>query len=421
MRAGSHFVAGMASALCLAVALHAAFAVPKGYSPYRKLGVFAKALTYVENNYVDHVDDAELIYGAIDGMLGKLDAHSVFLPPEDYRRLKADTQGEFTGVGIEVEIRDGWITVVSPLEGSPAHRAGLKTGDRLVAIDGKPTKDVTMHRAVRLMRGKPGTRVRLTVRRAEVKKPFTVEIVRQVIQIVSVTSRLLTPQIGYVRIKTFQERTDEYLEQALQQLSAKGKLRGLVLDLRNNPGGLLAQAVRVADVFLSEGLIVRTQGKAGRVIDEERAHPRRAYRDFAMVCLVNKGSASAAEIVAGALQDQKRAVVMGTRTFGKGSVQTLIDLDDGSALKLTVAHYTTPSGRSIDQRGIDPNIVVPADPPPASRPPNPASRPNRSARGPLPAPSRPAGGDDRSQLTDFQLRTAVDYLRAAQIFKAHSG
>lgn len=402
------FLSGAAAALCAMVALEAAFALPRSYSPYRKLGVFAKVLTYVENNYVSYVDDTKLIYGAIDGMLRELDPHSVFLDPQEYQQLKADTQGEFCGVGIEVEIRNGWITVVAPIEGTPAHRAGIRSGDKVVSINGESTESITMHDAVRKMRGRPGTRVRLGIKRKGKDKPFDVELAREMIQIEGIASRMLTSEIAYIRIKTFQERTDERVEAALEELKDKHQLRGLVLDLRNNPGGLLNQAVRVADLFVARGLIVRTKGKAGRVIEEERAHSRGTYQGFPMVCLVNGGSASAAEIVAGALQDQKRAVVVGTRSFGKGSVQTIVDLDDGSALKLTIAHYTTPSGRTIQNSGIDPDVVVPAV---ASETKTVGGGQSPGQQADVAPRQRRVAPLPKSLEKDLQLRAAIEQLR----------
>ena len=415
LRGAVLFVAGLGCGIAALVALQSAQAVPRRYSPYRKLNVFARVLTYVENNYVSHVDDSKLIYGAIKGMMDTLDPHSVFMPPKQYQQLKADTQGEFGGLGIEVEIRDGWITVVSPIVGTPAHRAGLRPGDQIIAIEGRSTRGMSMDEAVRLMRGPRGTRVKLTLRRPGVKKPRPMEIVRDVIKVVSVTSKMLAPKIGYVRIKSFQDRTDVYLKQALSKMRSKG-LKGLVLDLRNNPGGLLDQAVRIADFFVAKGLIVRTMGKGGRVMDQEKAHSRGTLGGFPIVCLVNGGSASASEIVAGALQDHKRAVVLGTQTFGKGSVQTIIELDDGSGLKLTVARYYTPAGRSIQERGIAPDIIVQATAPPVRRIKGKREKDlarhlrNRQT-------SRPT--QVRKRLKDFQLQTALDYLRAAEIFGAH--
>jgi carboxyl-terminal processing protease len=397
-----------------ALSLAPANAVPKRYSPYRKLNVFARVLTYIENNYVEHVDDSKLIYGAIKGMMGSLDPHSVFMPPKQYQQLKADTQGEFGGLGIEVEIRDGWLTVVSPLEGTPAAKAGMRSGDQIRAIEGKTTRGMTMDQAVRRMRGPRGTRIRITVQRPSVKKPLKFEIVRDVIKIVSVSSKLIAPGVGYIRIKTFQERTDVYLRQAIEGMRKKGKLKGLVLDLRNNPGGLLDQAVRVADLFIGKGMIVRTIGKGGRVMDKEKAHSRGTFSGFPMICLVNGGSASASEIVAGALQDHRRAVVLGTQTFGKGSVQTIIELDDGSGLKLTVARYYTPKGRSIQERGIAPDIIVQPKAPKTRKV---KGKRERDLKGHLRNRQRKQKPADRKRLKDFQLQTALDYLRAAAIFR----
>lgn len=410
------FSCGVAVTLAAMVALQSARALPKDFSPYKKLNIFARVLSYVENNYVEPVDGNKLIYGAIKGMLETLDPHSTFLPPEQYRQMKMDTQGEFGGLGIEVEIRNNWLTVVSPIEGTPAHRAGLRPGDEIREIDGRSTSGMRMHEAVQAMRGPRGTRVRVTVYRPSTKATMKLELVRDLVKIISVTSKLLEPGIGYLRLKNFQEGTDRSLQKSLKELLDKGPLRGLVLDMRNNPGGLLDQAVRVADLFLGKGLIVRTTGKGGKLMDEELAHSRGTYAGFPMICLINGGSASASEIVAGALQDHRRAVVMGTRSFGKGSVQTIIELNDGSGLKLTVARYFTPSGRSIQEEGIEPDIVVEERPPKAV-----AERIKREKdlqghlRGPggKKAPPRPP-------LDDFQLQTAVDYLKAAEIFRAQA-
>jgi len=411
------FIAGSACTLVLALAVQLALALPRGYSPYKKLNIFAKVLTYVENNYVEYVDESRLVYGAVKGMMDTLDPHSTFMPPDQYRQMKVETQGEFGGVGIEVEIRNNWITVVSPLEGTPAERAGLKPGDIIESIDGKSTRGMRLHEAVRAMRGPRGTRVVVKVRRHGIKEKLRFEIVRDIIKIVSVATKMLEPRVGYVRLKRFQERTDRQLQLALRQMTKKVPLRGLILDLRNNPGGLLDQAVRVADLFLDSGLIVRTTGKRGRMTEEENAHSKGTFKGFPMICLVNEGSASAAEIVAGALQDHKRAVVLGTRTFGKGSVQTIIDLEDGSGLKLTIARYYTPSGRSIQEMGIDPDIVVQDKAPPAQRRKRKAKREEDLERH-LKREKQKAQQRKRLKLKDFQLQTALDYLHAAEIFRA---
>ena len=329
-------------------------------------------LSYVENNYVENVDQDELIYGAIRGMLETLDPHTSFLKPDQYREMKIDTSGQFGGVGIEVEMRpasdgshDNVLTVMSAIEGTPAAKAGITTGDQIVKIDDSPTHSMRMDDAVQKMRGKKGSPVSLTRHRAPDpkgwKEPRVYNLMREIIKIDNVVARTLEPGYGYVRLKQFSENSDRDMEAALDRLekeSPGGHLRGLVLDLRNNPGGLLDQAVRIADEFIDQGLIVRTEGKGGRIIDEEKAHARGTRLGFPMIVLVNGGSASASEIVAGALQDHERAAIMGTQTFGKGSVQTVIELDDGSALKLTIARYYTPSGRSIQEHGITPDIAV---------------------------------------------------------------
>jgi carboxyl-terminal processing protease len=361
----------------LALAGGAAIALPKRHSPYHKLNIFTRVLSYVESNYVEAVDHDSLVYGAIRGLLGTLDPHTTFLRPEQYREMKIDTQGEFGGVGIEVDLRvtsapeaalrEHLLTIMSVLDGTPAARAGLATGDIITRIDGAPTRSMTMDEAIQRMRGRRGTSITITVDRTlkpwpdGSTRPRTLTLQREQIRLENVVAKSLEPGLGYVRIKQFNETAERDLEAALERLereSPSGRLLGLVLDLRNNPGGLLDQAVRIADAFIEEGLIVRTEGRDGRVVDEERAHARNTRLGFPMVVLVNGGSASASEIVAGALQDHARAAVMGTQTFGKGSVQTIIELEDGSALKLTIARYFTPSGRSIQERGITPDVHV---------------------------------------------------------------
>ncbi len=357
--------------LGIAIVAGGALALPKKYSPYHKLNIFTRVLSYVENNYVEDVDQDELVYGAIRGMLETLDPHTSFLKPDQYREMKIDTSGQFGGVGIEVEMRpaadgsrDNVLTVMSAIDGTPAARAGLATGDQIVKIDDAPTHSMRMDDAVQKMRGKKGSPVSLMVTRPGPKgwkEPRVFNLMREIIKIDNVVARSLEPGYGYVRLKQFSENADRDLEQALDRLeheSPESKLRGLVLDLRNNPGGLLDQAVRIADEFIDSGLIVRTEGKGGRIIDEEKAHARGTRLGFPIIVLVNGGSASASEIVAGALQDHGRAAIMGTQTFGKGSVQTVIELDDGSALKLTIARYYTPAGRSIQEHGITPDVVV---------------------------------------------------------------
>lgn len=329
-------------------------------SGYRKLDIFARVLSYVENNYVDPVDEEKLVYGAIRGMLANLDPHTLFLAPEEYREMQADTSGEFGGLGIEIGARDDALVVVAPIDDTPAARAGIEPGDQLLAIDGESTKGMGVATAVRKLRGAPGTKATLRILRTGFAEPRDLVLLRDRVRVVSVESRLEPGGVGYVRIKSFQDRTDAHLARALEDLRKQrgGPLAGLVLDLRNNPGGLLDQAVRVADRFLTEGVIVTTQGRGPTQREEERAHPADTEDPYPLVILVNGGSASASEIVAGALQDHRRAVLLGTKTFGKGSVQTVIDLEDGSGLKLTVARYLTPSGRSIHEKGIEPDVKV---------------------------------------------------------------
>jgi carboxyl-terminal processing protease len=345
-----------------------ASAVPRRHSAYQNLGVLARVLTHIESSYVDPVDQDELVFGAIRGMVGTLDPHSSFMDPEQYRLLQSDTSGRFGGIGIEIDARDRKLTVVAPLDGSPAAAAGIRSGDQIIEIEGRSTETMSIDDAVRIMRGEPGTRVRMKLVRMGVQTPIELELVRAIIRVESVEARLLERGVGYVRIKTFQERTAEQLRRELDRLTQQsgGTLRGLVLDLRNDPGGLLDQAILVADEFLSEGVIVTTRGQQGTVVEEDRAHARGTRPSFPMAVVVNEYSASASEIVAGALQDHGRALLIGRRTYGKGSVQNVISLPDGSGLKLTTARYYTPSGRSIQADGILPDIDVPEMPPPAA-------------------------------------------------------
>jgi carboxyl-terminal processing protease len=328
---------------------------------YKQLELFARVLSYVENNYVERVDQKKLMYGAIEGMLKTLDPHTLFLPPEVFRSMKEDTSGEFGGLGIEIAVKDEVITVVAPLDDTPAARAGLRPGDQILAIDGEKTRGLELSAVIKRLKGPPGKRVLLSVMREGFNAPQEIAIVRDHIRIVSVQGHLYEG-IAHVRVKNFQDRTDVYLRKELDRLRGLNggrELRGLVLDLRNNPGGLLDQAVAMSDRFLAgELLIVTTRGRNGRNTVEERSRARDTEAAYPMVVLVNAGSASASEIVAGALQDHRRAVVMGTATFGKGSVQTVIELEDGSGLKLTIARYYTPKGRSIQERGILPDFIV---------------------------------------------------------------
>jgi carboxyl-terminal processing protease len=337
-------------------------ALTRAEATYRELELFARVLSYVQNNYVEPVNEQQLIHGAIKGMLETLDPHTQFMPPDVFKEMKIDTSGEFGGLGIEIARRQDNLVVVAPIDDTPAQRAGIRSGDTILKIDDEPTRNMELGRAIQKMRGPAGKKVLLTIMREGFNAPRDFAIVRDHIRVASVESAL-HGGIGYVKVKNFQERTDASLFKELEKLRAQqgGKeLRGLVLDLRNNPGGLLDQAVALSDRFLGGGLpIVSTRGRGPGQVNEERARERDTEKPYPLVVLVNAGSASASEIVAGALQDHRRAVVMGTPTFGKGSVQTVIEMEDGSGLKLTIARYFTPSGRSIQERGILPDFVVP--------------------------------------------------------------
>jgi carboxyl-terminal processing protease len=330
-----------------------------GRQDYESLESFSNILSIVKKNYVEDVETKNLVNGAINGMLSSLDPHSAYLTPDLYKDLQSDTQGRFGGLGIEITVKGGILTVVSPIEDTPAFKAGIKPGDQIFKIEDEFTKDMSLVDAVKKMRGLKGTKINLTIRREGAADLIDVSMIRDVIRVQAVKSRTLEPGYGYVRLAQFQERSDRDVQRALEKLAAeKGGIKGLVLDLRNNPGGLLNQAVRVSDLFLDSGLIVYTDGRIESQKQKFFAHKEGTWMDFPLVVLVNGGSASASEIVAGALQDHQRAVVLGTKTFGKGSVQTILPLDDNSALRLTTARYFTPKGRSIQATGIVPDIVI---------------------------------------------------------------
>jgi carboxyl-terminal processing protease len=330
---------------------------------YKNIEVFTEVLRQIEKNYVEPQDPQKMIYGAIKGMIQNLDPHSSFMTKEEHQDLLIETKGSFSGVGIEISVRDNVLTVVSPIEGTPAYAAGIQAGDKIVRIDDKSTNDMTLTDAVKSIRGKKGTKVKLTVIREAADKPLDFTITRDVIPLKSVRNYLLDPEIGYVRITTFQSNTSKDLNVALEKLETGRDLKGLILDLRNNPGGLLSQAIEVSDVFLDSGLIVSTKGRNSSQDMEVSAHQNKTGRDYPIIVMVNGGSASASEIVAGALQDNKRALTLGSQTFGKGSVQTILPLSDGSGLRLTTAKYYTPSGRSIQASGITPDIKIEFVPP----------------------------------------------------------
>jgi len=347
------------------VALAIALFVPGAYrnlsadkeEAYQSLKIFSDVLDMVEKDYVDQVESKKLIENAIQGMVSGLDPHSSLLTPEAFKELQIDTQGEFTGIGIHVTMRDNLVTVISPIEGTPAYNAGIKAGDKIIKVNNTPTDNLT--EAVKRMRGPKGTEVTITILREGEPKPLEFEMVRDLIPIHSVKSTILQPGYGYVWVTHFRENTTDDLVAALEKMEkADPPLRGLVLDLRDNPGGVLEQAIRISDLFIDDGVIMTSKGRLPHHTRVYKATKNGPPRTYPMVVLINGGSASASEIVAGALQDDKRALILGSTSFGKGSVQAIENLRDGYALKLTIARYYTPSGRSIQAKGVEPDIAV---------------------------------------------------------------
>ncbi len=370
---------------------------------YENLRLFTEVLSIIQSQYVDEVPPKDLVYSAIKGTLRGLDAHSSFLDPDMYREMGVETTGQFGGLGIEITLKDDILTVVAPIEGTPAFRAGILPGDRIVKIEGMSTKDMQLSDAVKRMRGKPGSKIVISIVREGLTEPKDYSITRELIQVQSVKTGELEPGIEYIRLRQFQEKTGQDVEGALEKYNKGKKIQGLVLDLRNNPGGLLTSSVEVAEKFLDSGkLVVYTEGRVRNQNMRFQAAGKRTWGDFPIIVLVNQGSASASEIVAGALQDWGRAVVLGTQSFGKGSVQTIIPLSDGSGLRLTTAKYFTPKGRSIHGKGITPDIIVEM---------------------PKPAPGEQAPPpivDEQARLQDQlkrdpQLQRAVDLLKAMKI------
>ncbi len=396
---------------------------------YEYLEDFASIMAMVRRHYVDDVTTQRLVDGAIRGMLTSLDPHSAYLPPDAYKELQVDTRGSFGGLGIEITLRDGILTVVSPIEDTPAFRAGVVAGDQVIKIDDELTKDMSLMQAVKLMRGPKGTSIKLTIRREDEPEWIDIEIVREVIRIRSVKKRQLEPGYGYLRLTQFQERTAREARKAIDEMrDDPAGLRGLVLDLRNNPGGLLSQAVSVSDLFLDSGLVVYTEGRLDNQAQKFFAHKANSRTDFPMIVLVNGGSASASEIVAGALQDHGRAIVLGTQTFGKGSVQTILQIqenqhgDGRSAIRLTTARYFTPNGRSIQATGITPDIVME----PKRVLADDEDGPQRIRERDLPRHLRGDGERERkpeaeagpSDEADAQLQRALELLKSWNVFRS---
>jgi carboxyl-terminal processing protease len=398
---------------------------------YKDIKTFNEVLDIVRKNYVDEVDTTELMQGAINGMMRSLDPHSAFMTPDLYKELEVETQGQFGGIGIEIMIIKDVLTVVSPIEDTPAFNAGLKSGDQILKIDGKSTKDITIMEAVQKLRGAKDTKVTITIFREGMTTPKDITLTRAIIQVKSVKYKKMEDHIGYIRIASFQERTADDLRKAIKEVSEKNvPLKGLVLDLRNDPGGLLNQAIEVSDVFLKSGVIVTTRGRSKSVETRSIAKDDNNEIICPIVVLVNEGSASASEIVAGALQDNGRALVVGTQTFGKASVQTVIPLEGGSALKLTTARYYTPKGRSIQAEGITPDIIVPFVRTPEDME-STGDKEERIREKDLKGHIKPTKedgtkidenlGKDAKELSDIakdnQLKTAVDILKSWDIMK----
>lgn len=428
------------SGLLLVATLLVGFLVGKGWErpghaseSYEELQIFAEVLTQVKKHYVEETVTKDLVHGAVRGMLASLDAHSSYMTPDMYKEMQVETKGEFGGLGIQIGIKNNHLTVIAPIEDTPAARAGVEPGDMIIKVDDKPTKDLTLMEAVQLMRGPKGTSVSLTIVREGETEPRQFTLVRDTIKIQSVRHKVLDDRIGYVRITQFQESTPDDLEAALSDLT-KNNVQAIVLDLRNNPGGLLTAAVGVSERFLeTDKLVVSIKGRDGRK-DEYRARLGKRPYEYPMIILVNQGSASASEIVAAAMQDWGKAVILGTTTFGKGSVQTILPLSDGSGLRLTTAKYYTPRGESIHSVGVKPDIVVEVKPVQVAqadslkqgRAPGSATVPTTpGVTGENSASSVDKDGDgttvgekgDQKPQNDPQLQKAIELLKTWKVFK----
>lgn len=390
---------------------------------YETVKVFTETLSIIKKNYVEDTKTKDLVYGAIKGMLNSLDPHSGFMSPEAYKEMQVDTKGEFGGIGIQIGMKDNLLTVIAPIEDTPAYKAGIKSGDRIVKVNDETTKDMSLHDAVSKMRGPKGTPVKISIVREGWKEPKDFTIVRDIIKVKSVKFKVLEDGIGYVKVTQFQEQTAADLSNALSKLHDE-KVNALVLDLRNNPGGLLNSAVDVSSQFLPPGkLVVYIKDRAGEKSEYKTGGNRPSYDKTTMVVLVNQGSASASEIVAGALKDWRRAVVMGVQTFGKGSVQSVIPLSDGSGLRLTTARYYTPSGTSIQSTGITPDIVVKIEAKNGAKE-HPVVREkdlDRHLRNDKEEEKKPPEKEtaplEVSEKDDVQLQRAIDLLKTWKVFK----
>ena len=384
---------------------------------YKELELFTDALSIVQGDYVEQPEAKQLIYGALKGMLGTLDPYSQFLDPDSYNELKVDTEGQFGGLGIEITLKDDLLTIITPIDDTPAQRAGLRPGDRIVKIDGEITRGITLLDAVKKLRGKPSTKVTLTILRDGENELKDYVLARDIVKIQSVReARILGDKIGYLRLSDFREGTPRDMEMAVDQLKAQ-QMDSLILDLRNNPGGLLDVSVSVAELFLDKRqLIVSTKGRLRNQNFEFRSRRDGSAKNYPLVVLINEGSASASEILAGAIQDHHRGVILGTKSHGKASVQTIFPLKDGSALRLTTSKYFTPAGRSIHGHGIDPDVVVPYEEPPA---PKADESKGPKAKDVFEKVEHPESTGKPSELViDNQLARAIDLLKGLRVYQA---
>ncbi|HOW42902.1 MAG TPA: S41 family peptidase [Candidatus Omnitrophota bacterium] len=412
-------VGSLLIAIALGISTITIPAMEKGKTDlFKQVELFSDSLAIVQTEYVDEVKPKDLIYGALKGMLSALDPHSQFMDPDTYNELKVDTEGKFGGLGIEITIKDGLLTVVTPIQDTPAWKAGLKAKDRIVKINGELTRDITLTDAVKKLRGKPGEPVTVTILRESEHKLLDIKIVRDVIKIQDIKNpRILSDGIGYVRLVEFRENTVADLTTTLQKLKKEGMV-ALIIDLRNNPGGLLDSAIGVAEKFVERGkLIVSTKGRKSQQNMEFTGREASPLLDLPMVILINEGSASGSEIVAGALQDYKRAIIVGTKSFGKGSVQTVIPLSDGSALRLTTSKYFTPSGKVIHGNGVIPDIVV-EEQQPATEDDEKEEAKGEEVFDRIDDKNKQPQVKPQDDLkSDTQLMRAVDILKAVQIYK----
>jgi len=421
LRKSTLFLSGILLGLSVAVG-HSVYALKNGNDiPFEELQAFTEVLSRIKSDYVESVDDEKLIEDAIRGMLNGLDPHSAYLNTTEFSDLKIGTTGQFGGLGIEVGMENGFVKVISPIDDTPAARAGVMASDLIIKLDDKSVKGMTLNDAVKIMRGKPNTDIELTIVREGEAKPLVITITREIIRVKSVKNRMLEPGFGYVRISNFQSRTTTDLLKAISDLQKEDKLRGLVLDLRNNPGGVLNGAVGVSDAFIDNGLLVYTEGRIDDSSHRYVATPGDSLHGAPLVVLINGGSASASEIVAGAIQDHKRGIILGTKSFGKGSVQTIQELRNGSAVKITTARYFTPNGRSIQAKGIEPDVTLSTLKLSDTDEKSTTSYSEKDLEGRLSNPDGEADDADKDgnsqdlAATDFQLFEALNLLKGLHI------